>query len=664
MSMRIVNVTLPSAHFNGESTLPSLYEMSNVQALTRSALDEDDGLFVGYGGLRSLFPYRMQDLYDRAEEPTVYLGIEFENRYLKALFLPALGGRLWSLYDKTAGRELLYRNPVVRPCNLAVRNAWLAGGIEFNCGMIGHHPFTCSQLFAAQTALDDGTPVLRMYEFERIRRCVYQMDFFLPEDSRVLLGRMRIVNPNRETVPMYWWTNMAVRENPRARNIIDATVSYNNRGGIVGKNPVPVSGGTDITYPSRNPVAIDYFWKIPDAARKFTAYLDGDGYGFCQTSTARLQGRKLFVWGQGEGGARWQEFLTAGEPGRYVEIQAGLAHTQYECLPMPPLTAWEWVEAYGALSADPSRVHGDWDGAREEVRERLEALCPAAGMDAWLESTRAMAKRPAERLICSGSGWGALENLRRAQDGEPPLCPHLDFGQVGAAQADWVRLLEHGTLAAKGQGSLCPPASWMLQREWTERVLASADCHEKQLHLAAIALAEGRLRDAGEAVDAALALRVTPTALFLRAQVERLRGDDRAAAGSALEAHRMLPGDVSLARQAFAMALRAGMNGETVAAYEAAPAAVQADGRTAMTYAFALLRRGDTDRAEAVLMRDGGLSVTDIREGEISLTNLYLDIARARATAAGLDFDPAKVRVPRRFDFRMFVPKETGESAE
>ena len=660
MSMRIVNVTLPSAHFNGESTLPSLYEMTNVQALTRSALDEDDGLFIGYGGLRSLFPYRMQDLYDRAEEPTVYVGIEFENRYLKALFLPALGGRLWSLYDKVAGRELLYRNPVVRPCNLAVRNAWLAGGIEFNCGMIGHHPFTCSQIFAAQTALDDGTPVLRMYEFERIRRCVYQMDFFLPEESRVLLGRMRIVNPNRETVPMYWWTNMAVRENPRARNVIDATVSYNNKGGIVGKNPVPVSGGTDITYPSRNPVAIDYFWKIPDAARKFTAYLDENGYGFCQTSTARLQGRKLFVWGQGEGGARWQEFLTAGEPGRYVEIQAGLAHTQYECLPMPPLTAWEWVEAYGALSADPARVHGDWDGARDEVRERLEVLCPAAGLDLWLENTRSMAKRPAERVICSGSGWGALENLRRARDGEPLMCPQLDFGQVGAEQADWVRLLECGTLAPEGQGSLCPPASWMFQREWTERVRASADCHEKQLHMTAIALADGRLRDAGEAVAAALALRVTPTALFLRAQVERLNGDGRAAADSALEAHRLLPGDVSLARQAFAMALRAGMNDRVVAAYGASPAAVQADGRTAMTYAFALLRQGDTDRAEAVLMRDGGLSVTDIREGEISLTNLYLDIARARADAAGHAFDPAETDVPRRFDFRMFVPKKRG----
>ena len=121
---------------------------------------------------------------------------------------------------------------------------------------------------------------------------------------------------------------------------------------------------------------------------------------------------------------------------------------------MPPLTAWEWVEAYGALSADPARVHGDWDGARDEVRERLEVLCPAAGLDSWLENTRAMAKRPAERVICSGSGWGALENLRRARDGEPLMCPQLDFGQVGAEQADWVRLLECGTLAPEGQGSL------------------------------------------------------------------------------------------------------------------------------------------------------------------------------------------------------------------
>ena len=56
-----------------------------------------------------------------------------------------------------------------------------------------------------------------------------------------------------------------------------------------------------------------------------TASLDADGAGLAQTSTARLRGRKLFVWGAGEGGRRWQEWLTEPGSGGYAEIQAGLA---------------------------------------------------------------------------------------------------------------------------------------------------------------------------------------------------------------------------------------------------------------------------------------------------------------------------------------------------
>ena len=655
MSLKLQEILLPSAHFNGESTLPSIYEMSNVQGLTRSSLDEDDGLFVGYGFLPSLFPYRMQDLYDRADALTPYLGVILENKYLKAVFIPALGGRLWSLYDKEAGRDLLYTNPMVRPCNLAVRNAWLAGGIEFNCGMVGHHPFTCSQLFAQETHLDDGTPVLRMYEFERIRRCVYQMDFFLPEDSRLLFGRMRIVNPNRVSVPMYWWTNMAVREDKAARNVIDATVTYNNRGGVVGKNPVPIHEGIDITYPTNNPVAIDYFWKIPDASRKYTAHLGADGYGFFQTSTSRLQGRKLFVWGQGEGGSRWQEFLTAdGENGRYVEIQAGLAHTQYECLPMPPLTAWEWLEGYGAMTADPAKVHGDWAEARQEVQARLDHLITAEKMESMLTETKPMALRPADRTVCFGSGWGRLENLRREKAGEPLLCPHLDFGSIGDEQAPWLRLLEDGALP--GDHSDKPPVSWMLQDEWTSLLEASPDSHEKYLHLSAIYLASRRVREGAEAIEKALSFRTTSTALFIRSQVERLRGDGRTAAQTALSAVRLLPEDVSLTRQAFSMALGGGLYQDILDAYASAPDPVRRDGRVSLYYAFALLRSGQVDEAEAVLLRDGGLSVTDIREGEISLTNLYIEIARHRAESSGVPFEPDAVEVPRQFDFRMNVP--------
>lgn len=42
----------------------------------------------------------------------------------------------------------------------------MSGGVEWNCGIFGHHVHTCDTLFTAITKLQDGTPVLRMYEYE------------------------------------------------------------------------------------------------------------------------------------------------------------------------------------------------------------------------------------------------------------------------------------------------------------------------------------------------------------------------------------------------------------------------------------------------------------------------------------------------------------------
>ncbi len=659
MSLTVSEILLPSANFNGESTLPSLYEMSNVQNLTMSTLDEDDELFIGYGFLPSLFPYKMQDLYDRADGVKPYIGVVLENEYLKAVFLPEMGGRLWSLYDKVKDKDLLYTNPMIRPCNLSVRNAWLAGGIEFNCGMVGHSPFTCSRIHAAEAKLDDGTPVLRMYEYERIRACVYQMDFFLPEDSKQLFGRMRIVNPTNRTTPMYWWSNIAVREDKNARNVIDATQTYNNDGGVVGKNEVPFRNGVDITYPTNNPIALDYFWKIPKDKRKYTAYIDKDGYGFYQTSTSRLQGRKLFVWGQGEGGSRWQEFLTAdGHDGRYVEIQAGLAHTQYECIPMPPKTAWEWLEAYGAIETDPQKVHGDWADARNEVGACIEHMIADKKLEEMLKDTKKMATSPAESIICHGSAYGKLENYRREKCDEAPICEHLDFGDTGEAHALWMNLLETGSMAQPEADFAKPPVSWMLQPEWTGLIEKSEDCHEKYLHLAAVYMAQRMPRDANEAIEKALSFGETSTALFLKAQIHRMNGDKVSAAKTAFRAYNLLPGDLSLARQVFALMLTAGLYSEIIEAYTSANDNITADGRVTMLYAFALLRSGRVDDAYEALTRGEWLFVTDIREGEISITNLYIEIAIAKAKEKGEELSACDVDVPRRFDFRMQTPKK------
>ena len=297
MSLKVEKIMLKSANFNGESSIPSIAYLRNVQSHPKFTLDEDDFLFVNYGFLDDIFPYKMQDRYDRASDEKEYLSVTLENEYLKAVFLPELGGRMWSLYDKVKGKDLLYVNDVVRPGSLSVVNAWFAGGIEYNCGMIGHSPYTCSPLFTTTTKLDDGTPVLRMYQYERIRSCVYQMDFFLPETSKVLYARMRIYNPNEDTTPMYWWTNIAVHEGKDYRNIINANDTFWHVPSIgLTKVPIPMYNGADITYPVNTKNAADYFWHTPRDKRKFTTYVNGEGYGFMQTSTSRLLGRKLFVW--------------------------------------------------------------------------------------------------------------------------------------------------------------------------------------------------------------------------------------------------------------------------------------------------------------------------------------------------------------------------------
>jgi len=73
--------------------------------------------------------------------------------------------------------------------------------------------------------------------------------------------------------------------------------------------------------------------------------------------------------------------------------------------------------------------------------------------------------------------------------------------------------------------------------------------------------------------------------------------------------------------------------------------------------ASAFVRTGRRREAERILESDGGLDVPDIREGENSLSELYLAIRREEAAEAGIPFDPETVKIPFRFDLRMNVGK-------
>lgn len=174
-------------------------------------------------------------------------------------------------------------------------------GVEWNVGIIGHTPLTADSLYTARLEDEAGTPVLRMYEYERLRGVEYQMDFWLGEEDRYLNCRMRIANTSKETVPMYWWSNIAVPEYENGRIVIPAEEAYvgafSDGGSKVYKVGIPEVEGVDISRYGDIPVQIDYFFNIPKESPKYIANLNQDGYGLLQFSTQRLQGRKLFSWG-------------------------------------------------------------------------------------------------------------------------------------------------------------------------------------------------------------------------------------------------------------------------------------------------------------------------------------------------------------------------------
>ena len=659
-----------AAKMNGESTLPQLYDLRLPGESANIGTDEEDGLYLNYKVVTTAFPYRCQDCYDREMTEEGIDGVILENEHLRAAFAPGVGGKLWSLYDKDEGRDLLFANHVFRPAYLAIRNAWTSGGIEWNCGAFpGHHPHTCSPMFTAIISAEEsgiGCPVLRMYNYERIRCVTYQMDFYLPEDSKFLHCRMRVVNENLDRIDMYWWSNIAVPSDKSARCVVPSDYSFTPYNGMISRVSIPQFDGRDITYPMNSPYSIDYFFKTYDNRRHYTSHLDKDGYGLVETSTSRLKGRKLFVWGSGQGSAKWQEYLSGDDghgkyqDGKYCEIQCGLASSQYECIPMPPRTAWEWVEYYGAVHADPEKIHGEWHGAQAEVEARLDELAPMETLENELDETRPMAKKAVGTMILRGEGWAALENERRAKRGMQKLSPHLDFGACGEPQQMWQALLQTGSLRTEeNAGTEKAPVSYQRDTAWLPLLENAAKGPDRyfwltQYELGCTYFANGNLDAAEKALDASCRLNVNAWNLYALAELYRVRGDGKRAAETMCSAAKMAPDDASLCKITARTLNNAGLWDTLINFTASLSEEMKRLPRIRLYRAIALEHFGQLDEAEELLVGDGGLEVPDTQEGEVSVTELWFSIAEKKAKRDGLPFDRSKVKPPKKFDFRMF----------
>ncbi|MGW6819548.1 DUF5107 domain-containing protein [Streptomyces sp. NPDC055005] len=652
-TVRRAVLTLPGAPLGPENPLPALRAPDGAHEpdeRSRRGLPRDMARQIGHEPLRSLLPVRIRDGYGRERARREYETIVIENAHLRVTVLPGLGGRIHSLVHLSTGRELLYRNPVFQPANFALNGAWFSGGVEWNIGATGHGTLACAPLHAALVPGPDGATMLRMWEWERLRETPFQVDLWLPEESEFLYVGVRVRNPHERPAPVYWWSNIAVPEDAGTRVLAPADEAWHfGYERELRRVPVPEWEGVDRTYPLRGTHPADYFYEVQDTDRPWIASLDADGRGLVQSSTGRLRGRKLFTWGAGTGGRRWQEWLT--EPGTvgYAEIQAGLARTQLEHVRLEGGAEFSWLEAYGALSADASTVHGsDWDAARNAAGAALEAALPRERLDAAHEAWRGSADtEPGERLA-TGSGWGALEVLRAGF--KLPGTP-FDESTLGEEQAPWLELWRAGTFPRPGRAA--PPGPSLVAPHWRDMLETAPADPLTEYHLGVAQWHAGDIAQAVRSWERGLAPAASRWPLLrCLAEADALAGDLDRAADRYAEAFANLAdesggeagwpaAESALGREAMTALLAAGRPDGARAVWDRLRPVLREEGRFRLLAARLLAAEGHVAAARRVF--EEGLELADLREGEETLAEVW-------ATLTDRPLPPA-------YDFRMRPPK-------
>jgi tetratricopeptide (TPR) repeat protein len=661
-TLTVAPYRIPAATLGPDNPLPAFRatELDSKVDFAANRIPTEDQPGMGWQTGFRVLPYRIQDNYNRVRQPSELFSVVLENDHLRVTVLPPIGGLVTEILHKASGKQLIAKNTILQPGNLALRNAWVYGGIEWNTAQLGHHYLTMSPFHTARITGSQGEPALRLYAWDRVKCFPYQIDLHLPPDSRFLFARIRLINPHDRVLPMYWWTNMGVDEFVGRRYVAPATTAFK----FTQLVDIPVLDGVDHSYPTRVDYSYDLFCRIPAADRKWLAVVDPDGTGLVHTSTARLVGRKLFAWGTGPGGCRWQEQL-CGPGQRFFEVQAGLARTQFHSLPMPAGAQWTWTEAFGHLAADPAKVHGEWASAGQEIGRVLESSLPTAELDRLDgEFAKVTATAPAE-ILYRGMGWAALEKQRAARQGERATLPaELPYtaADLGPAQQPWLELLEHGALPLSAPDQ--DPGEYMIQPEWQALLQASigsgkGDHWRSWLHLGVMRL---EAADEAGAEDAwSRSIQLAPNGWAYRnLAVLALRHQDRETALACFtKAWEIGPQLTPLALEMIPVLNDLARWDDLRSFLSALPADISSHERIQLELCKQALRDGELDTLERLLDRD----YDGIREGETILSDLWFGMHEKRLAAAeSIPVDDAlKARVrrecppPARIDFRMWT---------
>ena len=262
--------------------------------------------------------------------------VHLENRYVRLMILPDVGGRIHVGMDRTNGYDFFYRQNVIKPALVGLLGPWISGGVEFNWPQ-HHRPSTFMPVDWEIEERGDGSVTVWCSEHEPMHRMKGMHGITLHPDSSLVEVRVRLFNRTPYVQTFLWWANVAARVHDRYQSFFPPDVTHVADHAKRAMSTFPVSRGhyygvdygarprdeADLTWYRNIPVPTSYM-AMASSADFFGGYDHEASAGFVHWADHRVSpGKKQWTWGNHDFGYAWDRELTDTD-GPYVELMAGV----------------------------------------------------------------------------------------------------------------------------------------------------------------------------------------------------------------------------------------------------------------------------------------------------------------------------------------------------
>jgi tetratricopeptide (TPR) repeat protein len=425
------------------STVAVWQEMVTIPTYAVGAPDKNPMFFekrVYQGSSGVVYPHPVIDKIYDAKQDREYVGLFLENKYLKIMILPELGGRVQLAYDKLKQRHFVYYNQVIKPALVGLTGPWISGGIEFNWPQ-HHRPSTFEPVDFRLAENADGSCTVWVNEVERMFRTKGLTGFTLHPDRAYLEIKAQLYNRTALSQTFLWWANPAVRVNDDYQSVFPPDVNAVFDHGKRDVSTFPIATGTYYKVDYAPGTDISRYRNIPVPTSYMAINSDYDFVGGYEHDTQAgllhvadhhvSPGKKQWTWGHGDFGQAWDRNLTD-EDGPYIELMTGLFTDNQP--------DFSWLMPYEEKSFTqyflPYQTLGVVKNATKDVLVNVEAVGP----DAAEVNVYVTAAQPRCRVQLLVAGQSVLDETR-------DLAPEQGFAQrvslpPNTTEQDWLLLIK------------------------------------------------------------------------------------------------------------------------------------------------------------------------------------------------------------------------------